>query len=164
MFECWILSSQLGALWPDLSANLEILGSRSWELLTIREGLGEVTVETQEMFIPQMLNYQITGAVNFTKGCYTGQEVVARMEYRGKLKRPMYRIKTASGALLPGDELYNPTGEQSIGNIVNSVPLDDCHSEALAVITSKDVEMGCVVVGKEKAVVEILSLPYELKK
>lgn len=161
LFECWIKTSELAVFWPRLSQGLELQSSRHWELKLIRLGLAEVSANTVDRFIPQMLNYQITGAVNFTKGCYTGQEVVARMQYKGKLKRPMYRIKVAAQDLTPGTDLYS-TGEQSVGNIVNSVNLDNTHSEALAVITSKEVEQGTVVVGTDRATIEVLSLPYAI--
>ncbi len=161
LYECWIKASDLESLWPLLSEDLELQDASHWELELIRLGLGEVTAATVDSFIPQMLNYQITGAVSFTKGCYTGQEVVARMEYKGKLKRPMYRVKIASPHIKPGADLFG-AGEQSIGNIVNSVTLDSKHSEALAVITTKALDEGTVVVGTERATIEVLSLPYAI--
>ncbi|MEZ5483003.1 MAG: tRNA-modifying protein YgfZ [Porticoccaceae bacterium] len=63
-----------------------------WQLQMIQLGLGQVVEATFEMFIPQMLNLQAAGAISFKKGCYTGQEVVARMKYLGKLKRRMYHL------------------------------------------------------------------------
>lgn len=161
LYECWIKTSELKVLWPLLNQDLELQGSRHWELQLIQLGLGEVSANTVDSFIPQMLNYQITGAVSFTKGCYTGQEVVARMQYKGKLKRPMYRIKVAAEELAPGTDLYS-TGEQSIGKIVNSVTFDSNHSEALAVIASKEVDQGSVVVGTDRATIQVLPLPYAI--
>ncbi|MEH6556449.1 MAG: hypothetical protein V7459_04440 [Oceanicoccus sp.] len=171
IYECWILRNHLEQLWPQLSKGLELQGSRHWELLSIKMGRGEVSDKTIDMFIPQMLNYQTTGAVSFTKGCYTGQEIVARMQYKGKLKRPMYRIKIAKnqGELSPGSDLYPATPEfsvdqtpSSIGNIVNIVNLSDGSSEALAVISSKSFNDSGVVAGKRQYPVEILSLPYAI--
>ena len=162
LYECWIKASDIETLWPLLSEGLAPHGSNHWQHQLIQLGLGEITTQTIDSFIPQMLNYQITGAVSFTKGCYTGQEVVARMEYKGKLKRPMYRIKVAAVDLQPGTDLYSTNGEQSIGNIVNSVTMDDQHSEALAVITTKEVDQGTVVVGTDRATIEVLSLPYAI--
>ncbi|HBT58772.1 MAG TPA: folate-binding protein YgfZ, partial [Pseudomonas sp.] len=66
-----------------------------WQLQRIRSGVGQVSDETREHFIPQMLNLQQLGGVSFRKGCYTGQEIVARMQYLGKLKRRMYRLLMA---------------------------------------------------------------------
>ncbi|ARN76438.1 hypothetical protein BST96_15235 [Oceanicoccus sagamiensis] len=162
LYECWVKAADIASFWPLLSEKLIPQSSQHWELQLIQRGLGEVSANTVDSFIPQMLNYQLTGAVSFTKGCYTGQEVVARMEYKGKLKRPMYRIKVAAIELEAGTDLYSTEGEQSIGNIVNSVTIDDQHSEALAVITSKAVDQGTVVVGTDKATIEVLSLPYAI--
>lgn len=171
IYECWIRQSDIDELWPQLSEGLNLKGSRYWELLTIHHGTGDVVNDTIEMFIPQMLNYQITGAVSFTKGCYTGQEIVARMQYKGKLKRPMYRIKIASnlGEIAPGCDLYPAPAEvpadttpSSIGNIVNIVNLADGSSEALAVVSSKHIEETGIVAGKPGYRVEILSLPYAI--
>ena len=169
--ECWILKSELEQLWPRLSKGLKLQGSRFWELLAISRGSGEVSEHTVDMFIPQMLNYQITGAVSFNKGCYTGQEIVARMQYKGKLKRPMYRVKIAAnrGELVAGSNLYptapkfsNDTTPSSIGNIVNIVNLSDGSSEALAVISSKNFDDTGVVAGERQYPVEILPLPYPI--
>ncbi len=64
-----------------------------WLLGQIRAGIGQVMPQTRELFIPQMLNLQAVGGVSFKKGCYTGQEIVARMQYLGKLKRRLYRLR-----------------------------------------------------------------------
>ena len=161
LYECWIKTAELATLWPLLNKGLELQGSRQWQLQLIQLGLGEVSANTVDSFIPQMLNYQITGAVSFTKGCYTGQEVIARLQYKGKLKRSMYRIKVAVEALAAGTDLYGDD-KQSIGNIVNSVSLDNHHSEALAVIASKAVDQESVVVGSDRATIQLLPLPYAL--
>lgn len=138
-FECWMKIDTLEELWSQLAAGFTLQGSKTWELLTIRLGLGEVDCETTESFIPQMLNYHTTGAISFTKGCYTGQEVVARMQYKGKLKKHMYHIYLDKDLLRPGDDLYSEKGQQSIGKIVNIVNIDGRGCEALAVITEKHV-------------------------
>ncbi len=158
-FECWVLADNVPTLWPTLSDGLHLQGSQSWELLAIRHGQGEVTEQTTEAFTPQMLNYQITGAVSFTKGCYTGQEVVARLHYKGKLKRHMYRIMVEASPLSPGATIYNSTGEQRIGEIVNAVSLNDHQTEALAVIAHKDIEENTLTTDTK---IKVLSLPYAI--
>ena len=89
------LRQQLAAQLPEGELNQWLLGQ-------VRAGLGQVMPETRELFIPQMLNLQAVGGVSFKKGCYTGQEIVARMQYLGKLKRRLYRLA------LPGDTLPVP--------------------------------------------------------
>jgi folate-binding protein YgfZ len=74
---------------------------------------------TRELFIPQMLNLQAVGGVSFKKGCYTGQEIVARMQYLGKLKRRLYRVKLdASDLPEPGTQLFSPSHGSAIGEVV----------------------------------------------
>ncbi len=63
-----------------------------WLLGQVRAGIGQVFGATRELFIPQMINLQAVGGVSFKKGCYTGQEIVARMQYLGRLKRRLYRL------------------------------------------------------------------------
>lgn len=163
MFECYVAQLELSDIWSILSTGIDVLDASLWELLAIRLGIGDVCLETTDMFIPQMLNYQHIGAVSFNKGCYTGQEIVARMQYRGKLKRAMYRIKTAKKEHLPGTEIYannNATNQkQSVGNIVNSTIVND-HCEALAVITHQAVKDGEITIGEDDSTAEILTLPY----
>lgn len=161
-FECWLRTEQLATLWPKLSEGLELQGSQSWELLAIRRGEGEVTAATIEAFTPQMLNYQLTGAVSFNKGCYTGQEVVARLHYKAKLKRQMYRIRLDAAPLQPGQPLYRDSGEQSIGDIVNAVSLNNNQTEALATISVKEVGQKTLFVDSNEVNFEVLSLPYAI--
>jgi folate-binding protein YgfZ len=161
-FECWIRTEQLTNLWPHLSEGFTLQGSDSWELLCIRRGLGDVTEPTIESFTPQMLNYQHTGGISFTKGCYTGQEVIARLHYKGTLKRHMYRIHVEQPHLKPGDVLLNSSTAQVVGDIVNAVTLDSQQTEALAVLTIKDVEEDCIVTASNGAKVTVLSLPYAI--
>ena len=159
-FECWIPAESIEKLWPLLSADLPVAGSETWQLLTIQQGLGDVSSHTLEEFIPQSLNYPLIGAVSFDKGCYTGQEVVARMHYRGKSKRATYRIALTGDKPAEGQELYS-TGEQSIGNIVNVATTGDGNYQALAVLTHKETDKE-IHRGDSSSPVEILPLPYAI--
>lgn len=161
-FQCWLKTSQIEDCWPALSKDLSLQGTASWELAMIRLGLAEVCAATIDEFIPQMLNLHSTGAVSFTKGCYTGQEVVARMQYKGTLKRQLYRIRLDNPAVVAGSRVFRTDSEQSIGNIVNSVALDAEDSEALAVISIKDVDAGASMVDENGHRLEVLSLPYAI--
>lgn len=161
-FECWVKFDQLDALWPQLSEQLALQGSESWQLAMIRLGLAEIGAGTEELFIPQMLNYHLTGAVSFTKGCYTGQEVVARLQYKGAVKRQLYRIGIEGAAPSPGTALFRVGEQQAVGDIVSSVALDGDRAEALAVISIKDVEAGTALQVENSGPVEVLSLPYAI--
>lgn len=94
-----------------------------WQWLDIRGGIPVITPATQEEFVPQMVNLDLIGGVSFEKGCYPGQEIVARMHYRGTLKQRMYLANIESAEKpRPGDKVYSPGfGEQACGTLVNSV-------------------------------------------
>lgn len=87
-----------------------------WALEEIRAGRPLITQATQDMFVPQMVNYEKLGAVDFKKGCYPGQEVVARAQYRGEVKRRMVRLPAPAGAALaPGQEFNGGVVVDSAG-------------------------------------------------
>ena len=85
--ELWVPAEQAEAVQAQLAAKLANADLNDWLLGQIRAGIGQVMPQTRELFIPQMINLQAVGGVSFKKGCYTGQEIVARMQYLGKLKR-----------------------------------------------------------------------------
>jgi hypothetical protein len=98
-------------------------GPEYWEWLDIRAGVPVITAATQEEFVPQMVNLDLIGGVSFEKGCYPGQEIVARMHYRGTLKQRMVLASVeADHRPAPGDKLYSAHfGDQACGTIVNAV-------------------------------------------
>lgn len=142
-----------------------IFASRDfWTLMEIRAGLPSVYESTTEAFVPQMTNMQLIDGVSFKKGCYTGQEVVARMQYLGKLKRRMYRVHIAGDVRpLPGIELFSPQSAsgQGAGRIVDAAPAPTGGFEALAVIEIACAEDGQVFLGAmDGPLLQILDLPY----
>lgn len=91
-----------------------------WNNLNILDGIPDIYPTTQEAFIPQSLNMDLIEGINFKKGCYTGQEIVARTHYLGKVKRRMYRAFIKSHLdLNPGDQILNKNGEET-GQLVRS--------------------------------------------
>ncbi|MFA6488552.1 MAG: folate-binding protein, partial [Sideroxydans sp.] len=110
-------------LWQALST-LRAVGSPCWDWLDIRAGVPFVQAATLEAFVPQMLNFEVIGGVNFKKGCYPGQEVVARMHYLGKASRRMYLAHLAETAeAKAGDALFSTVSEeQSCGTVVDARP------------------------------------------
>ncbi len=140
-------------------------GTAAWQLTMIRAGLPLVTAPTQEEFVAQMLNYELIGGVSFQKGCYPGQEIVARTQYLGKLKKRMYRVALpADAAAVPGADLYaSGFGEQSAGKLVNVAPAPGGGYEALAVLQSSSAEAGDIHLGDMSgAKLKLLDLPYTL--
>lgn len=110
------------ALWQKLSRGARPVGSPCWDWLNIRAGIPVIQAQTQEAFVPQMANLDLIGGVNFKKGCYPGQEIVARMQYLGKLKRRMYLAHVDSEvAPQAGSELFSTEMEgQACGTVVDA--------------------------------------------
>ncbi|WP_339642480.1 hypothetical protein [uncultured Porticoccus sp.] len=160
-----IPAEKVPPVWKALRDALKPVGTELWQLMDIRSGLGHVEVDTVDLFIPQMLNFQAIGAISFKKGCYTGQEVVARMKYLGKLKRRMYRIRVPVSAdrLLPGMPCYLQGQNQSVGNIVSTAHCDAERLEVLVVLTKEAADSDDLLIGSQQyPVVEKLSIPYEI--
>lgn len=135
-----------------------------WPLLDIRAGIPQVVDATAEAFVPQMANLQLVNGVSFTKGCYTGQEVVARMQYLGTLKRRMYRVRIAADTCpAPGSELFSASSEsgQGAGKVVDARPSPDGGCEALVVCQIASMEAGDLRLGDAGGpALEPLELPY----
>lgn len=152
-------------LWDALNVRGAPIGGDAWNLLDILAGIPTILPETEDAFVPQMINYQLIGGVSFKKGCYPGQEVVARMQYLGKLKRQMYLARiTADTAPRPGDDVYTADDPgQSAGKIVNASPHPDGGCLALAVIQIASREAGAVHLGSlDGPLLAFLDLPYPL--
>ena len=91
-FELWVKPESAQTVWQQLTGHATVVNTDQWQLDDIREGLAWITEASRETWIPQHLNWQAIDGVSFAKGCYTGQEIVARMKYLGKLKNHMYRF------------------------------------------------------------------------
>lgn len=131
-FEAWLPQDEAETLWRRCDGFLPV-SSTFWRWLDIRAGFASVTASTIESFIPQMLNYDQIGAISFTKGCYTGQEIVARAHYRGQVKRRLQHAEVSAPAATPGTSLTDANG-RAIGEIVEAVDRGDGYSELLAVV------------------------------
>lgn len=155
-------------LWAQLDVNAALVGAACWESLDILAGIPTVYPETSEAFVPQMTNMQVINGVNFQKGCYTGQEVVARMQYLGKLKRRMFRINIATDDQVnPGDKLFSKesTSGQGPGQIVSAQQDSESGFSALAVINISDAEAGSLQLHDENGpAISVLDLPYTIEE
>lgn len=136
-------------VWGKLATKAQPAGTAAWRWLEIAAGQPRVVAATQEAFVPQMANFETTavGGVSFTKGCYPGQEIVARAQYLGKIKRRMYRARLET-AVAPGTHVYAPeTGDQHCGEIATVAPSPEGGFEVLAVLQASCAEAGDVHVG-----------------
>lgn len=116
------------ALWlapPGQAPRGESLSEELWQWLEVQSGVATLSAPVVDAFVPQMLNYESLGGVNFKKGCYPGQEVVARSQFRGTLKRRAYLVHAAQ-ALSVGQEVFSPEDlEQSTGTVVQAAAAPD---------------------------------------
>lgn len=127
------------SLWKSFSDVLPCMTYRVWDQHDILSGIPQVTANTMETFTPQMTNLELVNGVSFTKGCYPGQEVVARTHYLGKPNRRMYRAAiTAGQAPEPGTNIFSlTTGNQAIGKVVVSQMVSKGSAIALVVLRSE---------------------------
>jgi folate-binding protein YgfZ len=139
-------------------------GFAGWSLALIRAGVLVVVPETQDQFVPQMANFELIGAVNFKKGCYPGQEIVARTQYRGGLKRRMVHVSSAV-ACAPGASVYSSAfGEQAAGMVANVAPTPEGGWEALVVAQLEAIALDDLRLASPQGTpLKILPLPYPLK-
>ncbi|CAI9002576.1 YgfZ/GcvT domain-containing protein [Pseudomonas sp. IT-P294] len=163
--ELWVAADQAETIKGKLSTQLAEGNLNQWLLGQIRAGIGQVMPSTRELFIPQMLNLQAVGGVSFKKGCYTGQEIVARMQYLGKLKRRLYRLTLDASELPePGTPLFSPTHGSSIGEVVLAATAGQ-NIELLAVLQAEAAEGGDIHLGAlEGPALHLLDLPYQLDR
>ncbi|MDQ3185472.1 MAG: folate-binding protein YgfZ [Pseudomonadota bacterium] len=171
-FEFVIAPEHAPTVWERLSEDAVPVGAACWDWLEIKAGIPVITAATQEQFVPQMVNLDAIGGVSFHKGCYPGQEIVARTEYLGKIKRRMVLANIgphASGAISPlpvpvtaGDELFSTDmGEQSSGMIVNAAPAPEGGFDALAVVQTSSIEAGKIYwKSLDGPPLAIMPLPY----
>ncbi len=153
-------------IWESLSKKASRSNSSVWQFHDIQSGIPQVTTDTSEAFIPQMVNLELIDGVNFQKGCYPGQEIVARTHYLGKPNRRMFKINIkANQAPNPGDNIYSEKdGEQPVGKIVSAVKNDSDDINALAVLRVEKKESHDLhTSSSDGPAVNILPLPYSLE-
>lgn len=149
--------------WPEFTASASATGLDSWHWLEIVAGQPRVVAATQEVFVPQMLNMELPAiaGVSFTKGCYPGQEIVARTHYLGKVKRRTYRAQLSRFAA-PGTQVFTPeTGDQPCGVLVSIAPAPQGGFACLVSVQSTAVAADEVHMGApDGEQLSFLPLPY----
>jgi len=135
-------AGQLQTVWKTLGTLLDPAATSNWRWLEVLSGVPRIVGGALEQFVPQMINLERVEGVNFKKGCYPGQEVVARSQYLGKLKRRMFLASTRGPEISPGQDVYADGQPEPAGQVVlaASVPdwlargLDDAGTEALTAL------------------------------
>jgi folate-binding protein YgfZ len=156
-------AAQARTLQEQIAGPLRSAGASAWRWLDIRNGVPLVTAATQDQLVPQMANLELIGGISFTKGCYTGQEIVARTQHLGKVKRRMFLANVAARAAA-GDSLYaEDLGNQVSGMIVNAEASPDGGHDVLAVVQVGSRENSTVhLESVEGPALRFLPLPYSV--
>jgi len=162
-YEIFTTLDAAGLLWDVLNVQSAPIGANAWQLLDIEAGIPMILPQTREAFVPQMTNLQLIDGVSFQKGCYTGQEIVARMQYLGKLKRRMYLARAeTSDRPESGEEVFAAGNEQSVGKLVTAAPYPDGGYAMLVVlqIASAEDNSGLHLGAADGPRLKLASLPY----
>ena len=159
-FEIFTDAANAPVIWNALKVNCQVVEKPHWDSLEIQVGIPDITLKTQEQFVPQMLNLDILNGINFKKGCYTGQEIVARTHYLGSVKRRTYlaSIQSAS-APQAGDKVLDAT-QNEVGQIVRSAPNLAGGFDVLAEMRIDAQQAGNVFWNNQAIITK--SLPYSL--
>jgi folate-binding protein YgfZ len=163
-FEIWLTHEKAQTALPTLMQSATLADTNSWPKNLIQSGLPQLTHVDIEAHIPQMLNLGLLEGISFSKGCYTGQEIVARMQYLGKMKRHMYLVSIQSSNIVSGDSLYTANAKSAVGSVINAVVNTEANSNqslALAVIEDKHINAALFSDSDLGTSVELLSLPYD---
>ncbi len=152
-------------VWNKLASLASPVGTPAWRWLEIAAGVPHITLATQEEFVPQMANLELIGGVSFTKGCYPGQEIVARTKYLGKVKRRTYRAHLEGDCPPAGTDLFSPDlPEQSCGKVIEAAPSPAGGCELLASMLMSSAAADDVHVGNTDGPrLTFLALPYALE-
>jgi folate-binding protein YgfZ len=150
------------ALRTALAAYAETAEFATWEWLTLRAGVPVISEATRDKFVPQMINWDVLGGVNFQKGCYTGQEIIARTQYLGRLKERLFAFALRDGEARPGERLYSPAfGDQPCGTVVNAARIPGGGGVELLAVLQLEAAHGEVRLGKLDGLrLEPFALPY----
>jgi folate-binding protein YgfZ len=166
----WLASAATAReAWPQLTEQLAKGGNDAWQLSDIHAGIPQITAATQEQFVPQMVNFELLGGVNFKKGCYPGQEIVARSQYLGKLKRRTTLVSIDDASAVNGGELFSVSDpDQPCGMVVNAAPNGAGGIDALVEMKLGAIEEGSSTAGAVRygsplgGHVHFLPMPYVL--
>ncbi|KAB0646060.1 folate-binding protein, partial [Burkholderia territorii] len=156
--------AEVDARLAALAGTLPVVSPAVWDWLDVRAGEPRITQPAVEQFVPQMVNFDVIGAVNFRKGCYPGQEVVARSQYRGTIKRrtALAHVAGETDTVHAGVELFHSDDPgQPCGMIVNAAAAPAGGVDALVEIKLAALDTGTVHLGSaDGAALAFDALPY----
>jgi len=164
-YEIFVTPENAEGIWSELQSDSTPVGTEGWEWLEIQAGIPDVSPPTVEAFVPQMVNLDRLDGINFKKGCYTGQEIVARTHYLGKVKRHTY-LAHVTGEQSPqaGDHLFGADSSEPVGQIVRVAAAPTGGFDLLAELRKESVAAGAIHLSSpDGQALNLLELPYSLE-
>jgi len=167
-FECYLEQTPAAALAPRLAQGIQAGTEQQWQALQIASGIARIEAGTSDQFVPQMLNYDVTGHISFNKGCYTGQEVVARLHYKGTPKRRLYLAGialtdiTGQQQVTAADPLFCGNNSQAVGNVINCVATPEGALQLLVTSTRDGIEAGLRLFATDGPLLQTAPVPYPI--
>lgn len=165
-YEIFCSAEHAKVLWKKVCQQAERINSTSWDFLNIQAGLPFIDASSSEEFVPQMANMELINGVSFTKGCFTGQEIVARMHYLGKLKKRCYKVHIdTQNRPGNGDKLFAEKARagQNTGAIIQAEKNPVSGYDALAVIQIADIDSKLFLNNADGPEVTVKDLPYSFE-
>ncbi|MDO8961361.1 MAG: folate-binding protein [Methylophilus sp.] len=159
-FEIVAPLDQAATLWNALKLAATPVGKPCWDWLEVQSGIPEITPSTQEQFVPQMVNLDLLNAINFKKGCYTGQEIVARTHYLGSVKRRTFLMQVSSDTRPNAGDKVMDANQNEVGQIVRVAPNAAGGSDLLAELRIEAQQAGPVFWNNQLLINK--ALPYSL--
>ena len=142
----------------DAEADNEVF-LQAWQAASCRRGEARITLSTTGKYLPQDLNYDLAGWVNFDKGCYTGQEIIARLHWRGTPKRRLYHGLVQHPRPAPGSGILQVEGQRNVGSVVNAAVVYE--GVTLLLETTGDAAKGSLVLEESGEKIEVLGGPIQ---
>jgi folate-binding protein YgfZ len=164
-FIAFVEPEHAGSVWERLSGlEVHAAGFPCWQWLTVRAGVPVITPPTQGQFIPQMLNLDALDGISFRKGCYTGQEIVARTQYLGRLKERLVLAHVDGPPPSAGERVFAKAfGDQPCGTVVNAAFAPGTGTDLLAVVQTAAIAGDALRLGAaDGRTASLLPLPYAL--
>ena len=163
LFELWVPNTHIEETTSLINKVMAEKPLNTWLLMQVRAGIGQVFLENTEHFVPQMINLQSLGGVSFKKGCYIGQEIVARMQYLGKLKQHLYRFSAdIKNCPHRGLEIFSTVHSTSVGEVVLAATAPNGNIELLASVRDDAAVNKLWLRDNEDNPLSLLTLPYEI--
>ena len=159
----WLLcvpAAAAASTWACLAESLAPASSTAWRWTEVLAGIPRIAAGASEQFVPQMINFEAVGGVSFNKGCYPGQEIVARSQYLGKLKRRMYAGHLDGAEPAPGADVSPAGGGEPCGQVVMAAPAPGGGIDLLFESRIDAVAAGGLTVGGDS--LTLAALPYAL--